>query len=90
MFKTIIVKTSYKPLDVVFAATRYRIGCKRFVGCSRKKSDKFAFRGWQRIFIGARLDTAICFGIVTVNPDAQLKLQTTKVPDTKTQTPKSQ
>jgi len=47
--KTIIVKTSYEPLDVVFAAARYRIGCKRFVACSRKKSDKFAFHGWQRI-----------------------------------------
>jgi hypothetical protein len=53
VFKTIIVKTSYKPLDVVFAAARYRIECKRFVACSRKKSDKFAFRGWPRIFIGA-------------------------------------
>ncbi len=49
MVKTIIVKTSYEPLDVVFAAARYRIGCKRFVACSRKKSDKFAFHGWQRI-----------------------------------------
>ena len=29
----------------VFAAARYRIGCKRFVACSRKKSDKFALHG---------------------------------------------
>jgi hypothetical protein len=43
VFRTIILKTFHKALDVMFATAGYRIGCKGFVACSRKNSDEFEF-----------------------------------------------
>ncbi len=46
MFRTIIVKTFHRALDVMFATASYRIGRKGFVACSRKNSDKLQLQGF--------------------------------------------